>query len=210
MAISTYAELLTAAANWTGRADLTSRIPEFIALFEAKFNRDVRVPQQEKINASFTVDGEYETVPTDFIELRSMHITTDPKRALTYLPPNQQTEFYNSGSGIPQFVTVTGHTANDGTMSFRFAPAPDGTYTAVVTYYAKLLGLNGTTQTTNWLLTNHPDVYLYGVLTEAAIFLIDDPRIPAWRDGLAQALGSLQRTNNRARWGAGGMAARPQ
>lgn len=210
MAISTYAELLTAAANWTSRSDLTSRIPEFIALFEAKFNRDVRVPQQEKINASFTVDGEYEVVPTDFIELRSMHITTDPKRAITYLPPNQQAEFYNSGSGIPRFVTVTGHTTVDGTMSFRFAPVPDGTYTAVLTYYAKLLGLNGTTQTTNWLLTNHPDVYLYGVLMEAAIFLTDDPRIPAWRDGFARSLESLQRTNNRARWGAGGMAVRAQ
>ena len=210
MAISTYAELLTAAANWTGRDDLTSRIPEFIALFEAKFNRDVRVPQQEKINASFTVDGEYETVPTDFVELRAMHLTTSPKRPLTYMPPNQQAEFSSTDSGIPRFVTVTGHTAVDGTMSFRFAPVPDATYTAVVTYYARLLGLNGTTQTTNWLLTNNPDVYLYGVLLEAAVFLTDDPRVPLWVAGYERAMASLQRTNSRARWGAGGIAVRAQ
>lgn len=210
MAISTYAELLTAAANWTSRADLTSRIPEFVVLFESKFNREVRVPQQEKINASFSIDGEYETVPLDFIELRSIHITTDPKRPLSYLGPNQQTEFYNSGTGIPQFVMITGHTSNDGTMSFRFAPVPDGSYTGVMTYYAKLPALNSTTQTTNWLLTNHPDIYLYGILMEASVFMTDDQRIQAWRDGFSRALDSLQRTTNRTRWGAGGMVIRAQ
>ena len=50
MAITTNSELNTAVANWLSRSDLTSRIPEFIALFEAKFNRDMRVPQQERRN----------------------------------------------------------------------------------------------------------------------------------------------------------------
>ena len=39
MAIGTYAELQTAVANWLDRDDLTDRIPEFIALAEAKMNR---------------------------------------------------------------------------------------------------------------------------------------------------------------------------
>ena len=41
MAISTFAELSTAAANWLDRSDLTDRIPEFIALAEARFNREI-------------------------------------------------------------------------------------------------------------------------------------------------------------------------
>ena len=208
MAITTYAELDTAVDNWLGRADLSSRVPEFIALFEAKFNRDVRVPQQEKINATFSIDGEYETVPTDFIELRSMHLTTSPKRPLSYMPPDQQINFYNSGTGIPIFVSITGHTAVDGTLSFRFAPVPDGTYTAVLTYYAKLLGLNGTTQTTNWLLTNHPDIYLYGSLVEAGAYIENDSRIPLWKAAYDQVMGSLHRSTSRARYGAGGLQTR--
>src|SRR5436190_24024474 len=42
MAITTYAELQAAAANWLVRADLTARIPEFIALAEARLNRVLR------------------------------------------------------------------------------------------------------------------------------------------------------------------------
>ena len=199
MAITTYAELDTAVDNWLGRADLSSRVPEFIALFEAKFNRDVRVPQQEKINATFSIDGEYETVPTDFIELRSMHLTTSPKRPLSYMPPDQQINFYNSGTGIPIFVSITGHTAVDGTLSFRFAPVPDGTYTAVLTYYAKLLALNGTTQTTNWLLTNHPDVYLFATLVEAAPYERDTEALGIWSARLEAAIQEVNLKEGRSR-----------
>ena len=42
MAISTYAELQTAVGNWLARSDLTSRIPEFIDLGEARINRILR------------------------------------------------------------------------------------------------------------------------------------------------------------------------
>ena len=42
MAITTYAELKTAIANWLNREDLTSVIPDFISLAEADFNRKLR------------------------------------------------------------------------------------------------------------------------------------------------------------------------
>ena len=44
MAITAYAELQTATANWLDRTDLTARIPEFIELSEANFNRVIRSP----------------------------------------------------------------------------------------------------------------------------------------------------------------------
>ena len=40
MAITTYAELKTAISNWLDRTDLDDRIPEFIALAEARHRRD--------------------------------------------------------------------------------------------------------------------------------------------------------------------------
>jgi hypothetical protein len=43
-------------------------------------------------------------------------------------------------------------------------------------YYAKITSLSDG-NTTNWLLTKAPDVYLYGALTHAAPFLMDDQRI---------------------------------
>ena len=47
MAISNYSELQTAVANWLDRDDLTARIPEFIALAEARFNRVLRLRSME-------------------------------------------------------------------------------------------------------------------------------------------------------------------
>ena len=47
MAIGTYDELKTAVANWLDRDDLTDRIPEFISLAEARFNRVLRLRSME-------------------------------------------------------------------------------------------------------------------------------------------------------------------
>jgi hypothetical protein len=47
MAITTYAELQAAAANWLVRGDLTARIPEFITLAEARLNRVLRARMAE-------------------------------------------------------------------------------------------------------------------------------------------------------------------
>ncbi len=49
MAISTYAELLTALENWSGDADtLDSRNPEFVALCESRHALDLRIRPMEK------------------------------------------------------------------------------------------------------------------------------------------------------------------
>ena len=42
MAISTKAELKTAAANWLNRSDLSDRLDEFIELAEASLNMNLR------------------------------------------------------------------------------------------------------------------------------------------------------------------------
>ena len=67
MAITNYGELKSAAAEWLDRSDLTSRIPEFVELAEARFDRVIRTPDMVTKDDSFTVDSQYETVPTGFL-----------------------------------------------------------------------------------------------------------------------------------------------
>lgn len=62
MAITSYSELSTAVANWLERDDLTSRIPEFISLAEARHRREIRLRQQQKrqnllSGTSYTITG---------------------------------------------------------------------------------------------------------------------------------------------------------
>ena len=60
MAINTYGTLQTAVANWLDRDDLSARIPEFIALSEAIFNRTLRIRAMETTVSDNTPSGSKE------------------------------------------------------------------------------------------------------------------------------------------------------
>lgn len=201
MAITSYAELQTAVANWLGRADLTSRVPEFIALCEAKLNRELRAIDQETKNASFSINDEYVNVPSGFLEARLFQVTANGRRfALKQLSLEQQTNRYKDGAGTPESFAVVGG-------QFRFGPIPDTTYTATLIYYTAIVAL--ATSSPNWVLTNHPDVYLYGSLLEAEGFLQDDNRLPVWKAGYNEGVATLREAHLRKRWGGGALAISP-
>ena len=80
----------------------------------------------------------------------------------------------SSTSGRPNVYTILGD-------NFRFAPTPDTTYTATINYYKAIDALSDSA-TTNYILTNHPGIYLYGSLYHAANFLggIDPSKLQNW------------------------------
>jgi hypothetical protein len=194
MAITTYSELKSAVADWLLRDDLTSVIPSFISLAEAKFNRRIRDYRMVS-RTTFTVDGEYEDVPADWLQTIRYQLNTSPITTLEYVTPDQAAEerAVFSASARPKFFTVVGST-------LQHVPTPDGSYTGELTYYAKIPTLTDVA-TSNWLLTAAPDVYLYGALLEAAPYLDDDQRIQVWGGLLEQAMGALEIESDRARIG---------
>jgi hypothetical protein len=82
MAIATYTDLLAAAANWLARADLTSRIPEFVTLAQARINRQVRSKLMETKSTSISINAEYVNVPADFLQVKNFYITDSPRSNL--------------------------------------------------------------------------------------------------------------------------------
>ena len=85
MAISTYAELKTAVANWLDRDDLTDIIPDFIVLAETRHKRDFKIRRMEtRVTANTIADTEYYTLPDDYIAMRNIKLNSDPKTALEY------------------------------------------------------------------------------------------------------------------------------
>ncbi len=165
MALDNYSDLLSAAANWSSRADLTSRIPEFIELAEAKVNRKLRTKDMETKSATFSITGEYVAVPTGFGGVRTFHLNTSPRQVLQLMPGDSQTGYFGSNTGQPRFYAIEG-------SNFRFGPVPDGTYASTLTYFLKVPALTASA-TTNWLLTDHPDAYVYGVNAELAAYTHD-------------------------------------
>jgi hypothetical protein len=196
MAITTYSELSTAAANWLARSDLTSRIPEFIVLAEAKFNRSLRTREMLQRDSAFQITGEYVGVPVGFLEANFFQLNASPRREITFMANDMQNTTYPTSNESPLFYSIVG-------SYFRFAPVPSTTTTATLSYYKRLDPL--ATTSPNWLLTYHPDVYLYGTLLEAAPFLGDDSRVGMWLSALTQVLGDLKKADAQSKTGNGMM-----
>jgi hypothetical protein len=195
MAIATYSDLRSAVADWLNRSDLTSVIPSFISLAEAGFNKDENLRLKPSIvRADATLDGQYEALPSDYLEMLNLQIlaSNPDHRKLQFLTMNQYDEYQASytNNGLPLYYTIVGN-------QIRLLPNPDTSYTAEMVYYAKIPALSDS-NTTNWLLTAHPDIYLYGTLIQSAPYLKDDSRTAIWADLYRKAVEDAHRADDRA------------
>lgn len=199
MSISTYTELKTAVANFLARDDLTSQIPNFIQLAEARMSRELETRDQEKrATATLTSGDEYIALPTDLREARSITLATDPKTVLTYYSPTSLDSTYSSGgSGKPLGFSIVG-----GEMKLR--PIPDSSYTAEIIYVGGLSALSDS-NLTNVVLTRHPDAYLYGALAEAYAYLLDETRASQYMQRFSMAIDEIKVDEQRAHYGTGSL-----
>jgi hypothetical protein len=202
MALTTYTELKASIADWLNRTDLTTTIPDFISLAEAQIERTLRTRQMiVRANASF--DSEYGAVPDDFLETKSLKLTsTNPLTPLSFLSIDDMdaARSHYTASGRPRFFSVVGG-------QFRISPTPDAAYTAELIYFAKLAKLSSTVAS-NWLLTSSPDIYLYGSLLQAAPYLQDDARIQTWATLYERALNDLRTADDRGATSGGALLTR--
>ena len=193
MALTTYSELKTAIANWLDRSDLDDRIPEFIQLAEARHRRDFKIRRMEtRVTANTIADTEYYSLPDNFVAMRNIQLNTDPKTALEYLTPEQMDRVRaGSNTGKPKAYSIIGN-------NFQLRPIPDAVYEIEMLYYKYFTALSDS-NTTNDMLTYHPDLYLYGALVEAEPYLQNDKRIQTWAGFYDRAKQDLITTNERDR-----------
>ena len=194
MSIANYTELQTAVANWLDRDDLAARIPEFISLCEARFNRTLRLRAMETLDTTVSTVGGTSTIalPTGYVQMRDFHLTTSPLTQLQYLAPEMMVRL-NAGSlqGKPLTYTIIADT-------IRLGPTPDSAYTTSMLYYKTFDALSAIAPT-NWVIINAPDVYLYGTLLEAEPFLMNDARTQLWAQALKESINTLQEQDNKDR-----------
>ena len=205
MAITTYAQLQTATANWLARTDLSARIPEFIELAEANFNRVIRQPDMIAKDDSFSIAGRYTTLPANTLEIIRIVVDLTPVIVLEYLTPEEisQRRIVMSSTGKPYYFTMIGGSSNQ----LEVLPSPDSTYTSSIVYYTRIAALSDSA-TSNWLLAAHPDIYLFGTLVEAEPYLKNDERMPMWTTRLDKALNALGLQGQRERHTASGLRMR--
>lgn len=161
MAISTYTELKTAAANWLHRSDLTARIVEFISLAESSLNRNMRLRAMvNSANITVTQSSAAASLPTGFLSL--LEFTDDYYNPITPMTQAEYLRMKTTEEGKPEYYVLD--------SGITFECPSDAAYTYLMRYYK---AWDIATDSTNWLLTNAPNVYLYATLAEAAPFMQD-------------------------------------
>lgn len=185
MAFTSYSDLKTTIANYLARSDLTSVIPDFIRLAEERLRRDLRIRQMLVVATASTTGGDSTVgLPTDFLEMRDIHVNTNPITSLSYEAPNA---FYASSrateSGLPKTYTVLA-------SELQFSPIPDSAYTVQMLYYAKPPLLSDS-NASNVFLANCPDALLYASLGEAEPYLMNDARLQVWASLYDRAVASI-------------------
>jgi len=188
MSLSTYPELKAAVAAWIKRGDLAALIPDFVRLAEARINRELRVRRMVTRAQNASVDAEFVAVPADFGAARSIRLAASPYTQLDFLPPEQMADLKAAGcSGPLAAYSVVGG-------EFWFLPVPASATAVQLTYYAKVPALADAAPG-NWLLTDHPDVCLWGALLEACIYLEDDEQVQKYAALFAAALGDIRQNS---------------
>jgi hypothetical protein len=195
MAITDYSSFKTTVANYLARSDLTNQIPDFIRLGEERLARDLRTRKMLVVaRANTTAADSTVGLPTDFLEMRDIHLRTTPIQALTYFSPNA---FYagsrTTDSGKPVDYTIL---ANE----IQFAPIPDTAYSVQMLYYAKPQYLTDT-NINNAFLANYPDALLYAALGEAEPYLMNDARLQTWAALYDRAILAINTSDQSSEYG---------
>ena len=187
MAITNYTDLQSTIADYLARSDLTSQIPLFIQLAENRLRRDLRIrPMLKVVTTSTTASSASVALPSDFLEMRDLHIESSPIQTLIYQNPSnfyRNTKAATLDIGAPKNYTVMG-------SEFQFAPIPDTAYTLKMVYYASPSYLSST-NSSNIFLANCPDLLLYASLGEAEPYLMNDARVQTWATLYDRGVNSL-------------------
>ena len=198
MALLTLTDLTTAVGQFLNRDDLTAITPTFVLLAEAQIQRDVRHWQMIK-TVSYSLTTRYTTLPTDWVETIRLALNTDGGAALQMMSVDaMQAMRSDRTSAEPLYYAHIGG-------QLEVYPTPNATYTAEHVYYGKITALSGAT---NWLMTDHPDVYLYGSLLQSAPYVADDARLTVWGSLYSAAVSKLNAASRASQWSGSGLKIR--
>jgi len=193
MALDTYSNLKTTIANYLNRSDLTAYLGDFITLTEARLNRELRVREMVNTDTSITTVAGTQSyaLPTGYVEATTVIYQSNPYCTLRFI---NNSDFYNKynisqSRGKPTYFTILG-------TNILLGVAPDSATTLQINYYKSLSALSDD-NTTNTILTNYPELYLYGSLAESAPFIMQDERINTWAGLYKEALKNANETSSR-------------
>lgn len=205
MSFATYTALQSEISDYLARDDLTAKIPSFIALAEAKFNRVLVCKDMEQRSTATlnlaSAEPEFLSLPSDYQAMRRLRITSIASKPRLEFATQAflDDKRFSSGNitGQPRWFTVLG-------TELELFPTPDAAYTLEMVYRKAIPPLAN--NAANWLLLAHPDAYLYGALLEAEPYMKNDGRISTWAQALSSVIDQINSVSQIAAFNAGPLA----
>ncbi len=197
----TYTGLLASLADWSDRSDMSAVFPDCVALFEANANTEGAIRTQFNRIETTQVTGiaqNYISTPSDFLAVDSAIIVKSGGQyeSLTSFgsASAMYTAYPNSALAPSQpkgFINLA--------SKLELGPVPDAVYSIRLYYYQKIPAL--VTNSSNWLLTNFPQIYLFGSLVASESYLGTDQAISKWGNLYDNAIQKLQGSVDRNKYG---------
>ncbi|MEW8048939.1 MAG: hypothetical protein AB2792_19830 [Candidatus Thiodiazotropha sp.] len=196
MAISSYTELKASIAGWLDRDTLTTEIEDFIVLAEGEFNRELRTNDMEyRATTSTTAGTSFYDYPTDAITITNIQLNTDPKALLKRFSKDQLDLHYATGTGQPEAFTINAN-------QIELGPTPDSNYEIEVSFIKEIPSLS-TTQTSNWLLEQDPDLYLSMALKYGFEYIKDYEASDRWAARASAKIENIKEMDTKDEWSTG-------
>lgn len=181
MTIATRADLLTQLRTFSEWDSSLSdgQIGVFVQMTEEMINGDLMTPpragakggvnqQLKTVTGSFGVlpnVGNNVVLPADFLGIKAFSFVNGSNAIVTpdyYTPDGLLNTFNQGNTDVPGGFTVIG-------TNLQLGPSPDSTYGYTLLYFAKVAALVNPTDI-NWVITNFPSVYLFGMLITQDVF----------------------------------------
>ena len=190
MALDSYTGLIEALTVWMDGTPFSGQEATFVALTEADLNARLAIGLDQgrmirplMVKNDITIAAEYVDMPDGRTILPLTIEVTGLERAwqIKYIDPDTAVRLRYGQDEVrleveaainaqpPRYYTMVGD-------QVRFFPAPQSSFTAVLTRYAKVAPLT-LASSSNWVLASHPNVYLYGCLAQAEMLGWNDSRM---------------------------------
>lgn len=194
MALDNHSNLKAAIIRLDGSNDLADILDDCILMAETEMYNNQRVSLrcrelQTTVTTSTGTGDEFLSLPTRFLEFRGMHIIVAGQPVeISYSSPESLKR--KSSAGRPEQYTVADQ--------IEFNRVPDSDYPLKQIYYAKELPLDAT-NSTNSVLTNYPNIYVFGALWAANLYNAEEDKADFYYQQFLRAIrGANQSTRQSA------------
>ena len=192
MSIDSYENLKQAIENFSHRTDISNVIDNFIELAENDIDKRLMLRNNElRATATMSTTDRFLALPDRFLKMRRLTLING---SLNYEIEYRGSESMpiQDSAGRPKYFTVT--------SQLEFDRVADSAYTLEMSYFSRLVPLTSS-NTSNDVLTDYPDLYLWGCLTQLALWEKDLEQFQVYQSKFDNAMSEANKQERKGRYG---------